>query len=144
MIRLLYMACLLFGLTVALPARADEPVRFEALLIRASNDRAPIDRRLEKVEYRLRRMVKFEHFHHAGEGQSQATLPAEFDIDLGSGNKLHVKARRHDGRIRAEVQWIRDGKSVLNSTVNMQPGAHAIFGGIAVKDGTLMISLVCH
>jgi hypothetical protein len=131
-----------FTLLGAIPARAEESASFEAMMILATNDRAPMDRRLEHVEYQLRRIFKFEYFRHLGGGQARINLPSDFALDLGQGHSLRVRARSHDGRVRADVQWMRDDKSVLNTTVSMKRGAHAILGGIPHEGGTLIVTLV--
>jgi hypothetical protein len=69
-------------------------------------------------------------------------LPADFSINLGQGQELSVSASHKDGRIRAHVNWLRDGKSVLNTAVHMKPGAHAILGGVPQDNGTLIVTLV--
>ena len=40
----------------------------QAMMILASNDPAPLDRRLEKVEFQLRRIFGFQYYRHFGEG----------------------------------------------------------------------------
>jgi hypothetical protein len=128
---------------VAGPARAgDRPITFEATLILASNEPAALDRRLDQISFQLRRIFKFEHFKYMGGGQASADLPAEFSISLGHGQELKVDATHKDGRIRAQVNWLRDGASVLNTAVGMKRGAHAILGGIPHGSGTLIVTLV--
>ena len=121
---------------------ADKPVQFEAMMILASNDSAPLDRRLERVEFQLRRMFRFEYYRHMGSGQASAILPSKFTLDLGHGHQLAIDASGKGDRIRSSVVWYRDGKSVLNTAVGMKPGSHAILGGIPYDGGTLIITLV--
>ena len=144
------MKALLIGIVVALallgpvPARAADVVSFDAMLILANNDGAPLDRRLDQFGNQLRRIFKFEYFKHLGEGRTQVSLPSEFEVDLGSGQVLKVKASGSGDRVRAEVEWVGDGKSKLKTTVNMKKGAHAILGGVPDKDkkGTLIVALM--
>ena len=130
----------------ALPARADDGVTVDALLILATNEQKPMDRRLERVEYQLRRIFKFEYFEHQGQGQARVNLPSTFTIDLGGGHELRISATGKDDRVRAEVEWVGDGRSLLRTTVNMKKGAHAILGGVPDKEkkGTLIVTLVVH
>jgi hypothetical protein len=140
-----WMTAILFALALVFgPAvRADgPPVTFEATLILASNDPAALDRRLDQISYQLRRIFKFEYFKFMGSGQASAALPSEFSLNIGAGNVLRIQASPKDGRVRAQVNWVQDGRSVLNTTVGMKPGAHAILGGIPHEDGTLIVTLV--
>ena len=130
----------------AVPARAADGVTVDALLILATNEQKPMDRRLERVEFQLRRIFKFEYFEYQGQGQAQVSLPSTFTIDLGGGHELRVNATGKDDRVRAEVEWVGDGRSLLRTTVNMKKGAQAILGGVPDKEkkGTLIVTLVVH
>lgn len=120
----------------------DRPVTFEATLILASNDPSPLDRRLDQIAFQLRRIFKFEYFRYLGGGQASVKLPADFSINLGQGQELKVSATHRDGRTRAQVNWLRNGESVLNTAVHMKSGAHAILGGVPQDNGTLIVTLV--
>ena len=52
----LAVGCLLF------PAAASAAHQFNAIMIYASDERAPLDRRLEHIEYKLRRVFGFRRF----------------------------------------------------------------------------------
>ncbi len=58
------------------------PVSMDAMLILASNDPAPLDRRLERVEYKLRPLFRFEYYRFMGEGTGLLNLPGETSIAL--------------------------------------------------------------
>lgn len=116
-------------------------VTMDATLILANNDPAALDRRLDHVTFQLRRMFKFEYYHYYGGGQAVVGLPGSSTIDLGHGNVLSVNATG-DGKVRAEVNWLSGGKSVLNTTVSLKRGAHVILGGIPHEGGTLIVTLV--
>jgi hypothetical protein len=124
-------------------ARADAgTVTIEAMMIHASNDAAPMDRRLERVEFQLRRIFGFQFYKHYGEGQAVVNLPGQTALALGHGFHLDINAQHKDGKIRAQVNWIRGGESLLNTTVSMKPGNHVILGGVPFEGGTLIVTLV--
>lgn len=116
-------------------------VTLDATLILADNNPAALDRRMDHVTFQLRRMFKFEYYHYYGGGQAIVGLPGSATIDLGHGNVLSVNATG-DGKVRAEVNWLSGGKSVLNTTVSLKRGAHVILGGIPHEGGTLIVTLV--
>jgi hypothetical protein len=131
-----------FGRGGALRAAQAESVTLDVMLIHASNEQAPMDRRLEKVEYQLRRMFKFEYYKHYGEASAVVNLPGETTLDLGHGMKLIVKASGSDGKIRAEVNWKKGDTSALNTTVALKRGQHVILGGVPHEGGTLIMTVV--
>jgi hypothetical protein len=130
----------LFAVLGAGPAFADTAT-LEATMILASNERAAMDRRLEKVEFQLRRMFKFEYYKHFGEGQAIVNMPGQASIDLGHESRLDIRATGRDGKVRAEVTWIKGGQSVLNTTVSLKRGAQVILGGVPHDGGTLIVTL---
>jgi hypothetical protein len=140
----LLLGAALLGLLLPAPARAGaETVTFDAMLIHASDDQTPMDRRLEKVEYQLRRMFKFQYYKHYGEGSAAVTLPGETTIDFGHGFSLKINATAKDGKIRAEVVWKKaDGTVLLSTTVVAKRGQQLILGGVPHERGTLIVTLV--
>ena len=136
---LLAAACLL---ATAAVSRA-EPVTIQATLILASNEQAPLDSRLDKVEYKLRRIFGFEYYRHYGEGTAVLNLPGQSTLDLGHGFRLSISTdSSRDDKIRASVQWFRGDEMVLNTTVGMKRGVPVILGGISHGSGTLIVTLV--
>ena len=123
-------------------ARADGMVTIQATMILASNDRAPMDSRLETIEYKLRRVFGFEYYRHYGEASVSLSLPSQTTMDLGHGFSLVVNATgSHDGKIRAGVMWLRGAETVLNTTVSMNRNTPVILGGVQHENGTLIVSL---
>ena len=116
-------------------------VTLDATMILANNDPAALDRRLDHVTFQLRRMFKFEYYHYYGGGQAVVNLPGSTTIDLGHDNSLSIRATG-DGKIRADVTWLKGGQSVLNTTVSLKRGAHVVLGGPPHEGGTLIVTLV--
>ena len=136
---LLAIACLL---AVAAVSRA-EPVTIQATLILASNDPAPLDSRLDRIEYKLRRIFGFEYYRHYGEGSALLNLTGESTVDLGHGFRLTITASgSKDDKIRSSVRWFRGDEMVLNTTVGMKRGVPVVLGGISHEGGTLIVTLV--
>lgn len=118
-----------------------ETVTIEAMRILASNDPAPLDRRLERVEYQLRPLFRFEHYRHLGDSSMSVNLPGTINLALGDGHFLAVSASSRDGRVRAEVRWMRGQESLLSTAVNLQRGKPVILGGVPEGDGKLIVTL---
>lgn len=138
------LAWILIGvcLLIAGPTRAAGAATFKAVLIYASDEPAPLDRRLEHIEFKLRRMLKFSHYRYMGGGELSLALPGEGAIQLGGGQQLKVGAAPADGgKIRVQVQWLRDGKVVLRTTVKLSRRSPAVLGGISDRKGKLIVSL---
>ncbi len=133
-------ACLLLAAPFA---RAQSgQVSISAILIRASNDPAPLDRRLDAIEYKLRRLFQFEHYRFMGEGSATLGLPSNGVLTLGHGVRLEVHAFSADrDRIRAQVKWSRNEEVLLSTTVVMTKNVPVILGGVPDGNGTLIISL---
>lgn len=119
-------------------------VRVDAMLILASNDPAPLDLRLERVEYKLRPLFRFEYYRHLGEGQGLLNLPGETTLALGDGHHLELRGSAKDDGTRMEVRWLRGGQALLNTAVNLKPGKPVILGGVPHERGTLIVTLTAH
>ena len=132
-------ACLLAGAAVS----QAEPVTIQATLILASNDPAPMDSRLDRIEYKLRRIFGFEYYRHYGEGSTLLNLPGESTVELGHGFRIAISlSGSKDGKIRASVRWFRGDEIVLSTIVGMKRGVPVILGGISHEGGTLIVTLV--
>lgn len=118
-----------------------QTVTMEAMLIHASDRPAALDYRLDKVEYRLRRIFGFEHYGFLGESRTLLTLPSQTTASLGHGYTLWVNAAGRDGRVRAEVQWRRGSEILLSTTVSQKRGVPAVLGGPPHDGGTLILVL---
>ena len=136
------LAAIVLGLTVlgAAPA-ARAQMEIEAMLILASNEPAPLDRRLERVDYLLRPVLRFETYRLLGQGSVLLQMPASTSIALGDGHVLNIVSDR-DRRNRVEVTWLRGNTRLLSTAVNLQRGKPAILGGVPQGDGRLIVTLM--
>jgi len=123
-----------------LPALAQEKVvTVQALMIQAQNDSAPIDRRLEKVEYKLRRVFGFQFYRYVGEGSVTLTPRGEGTIALPDGHQLQVRLGSKGGG--AEVRWLRNNDPLLSTSVSLSRDAPVVLGGIPSNGGKLIVVL---
>ena len=134
------LSVLLLALACTTGAAAAGTVTLHATLILANNEPAALDRRLDRISFQLRRMFRFEYYHFYGEGDAIVNLPGGTVVDLGHDNTLNIQASGGD-KIRAEVNWMNGGKSMLNTTVSLKRGAHVILGGPPHDGGTLIVTL---
>jgi hypothetical protein len=69
------------------------------------------------------------------------TLPSQSQLDLGHGYRLQLDARARDGRVHAQVVWMRGGERLLTTSVTQSRGTPAVLGGPAHDGGTLILVL---
>lgn len=131
-------AIAVLGLATGVSAQT---VSLDAMLIHASDRPAALDTRLDRIEYRLRRIFQFEHYGFMSETRTLITLPSESRVDLGHGYVLRVNASSRDGRIRAEIQWYRGGERLMSTSISQRRGVPAILGGPPHDGGTLILIL---
>ena len=142
-IRLGAFCCALFFLSVATPVRAEnDQVTLTAMLIRASNDGAPLDQRLDAIEYKLRRVFQFEYYRFMGESSSTFHLPGDGSLSLGQGIRLEFHSFHAErDRIRSQVKWMRNDDVLLSTTVVMSRNVPVILGGVPDNGGTLIVTV---
>lgn len=134
---------LLLWTAAAAPTARGETVELQATLILASNTSAPLDARLDYIEYKLRRVFGFEYYRHYGEGSALLALPGSTELALGHGSGLRLQAEAAGGgRLRVAVRWHRDGQVLLDTTVVMSRGSPVILGGVPQDQGTLIVTLL--
>lgn len=121
-------------------ARGDD-VSLRAMLIYASNEPAPLDQRLEKVEYKLRRILQFETYRFLGDASAILQLPGEVTMDLGQGHRLQITADKGKKGVGATVEWWSGEERLLTTRVTIQSGSPAILGGPKHKEGNLIVVL---
>ena len=138
--KLAYILFAWFALGIA--AAHAETVDMEALLIRASNESAPLDYHLDAVVPKLRKIFQFQSYELLGQGSGAVNTPGETTIDLGKGHSLELKIRREKGdRFKAEVRWMHGGKALVSTSVSMSRNQPVILGGSKEGSGTLIVTL---
>lgn len=132
------MTGLLTGLLWATAASGQEIRNLQAMMIMAQHEMAPMDRRLERVEYKLRRVFQFPYYRYVGEGRIALSPGAEGTIQLPDEHLLKVKS---GGKGRVEVRWTRRDKPLLSTSVSVAKNAPVVLGGVPEGNGTLILVL---
>jgi len=115
-----------------------EAVALHAMMIQAQNDPAPMDRRLEKVEFKLRRVFGFHYYSYIGEGSLMLTPGSEGSMSLPNGHRLTI---RLGGKGKAEVRWFRGSDALLSTSVGLSRNSPVVLGGVPSDGGTLILVL---
>lgn len=127
---------LLLGLLVfaglLLPAGAAENTHLRAILVVASNDRGPSDKRLAAYEPTLRNILRFESYRFIGEGSTSLAVPAKGSLSLGQGHRLEVETEEADRRtVHLRVSWFDGDRVLMRTVISQRPGVPAVLGGPA-------------
>lgn len=139
--RLLF-ASLLAGIALALPARAaSATTSVHALLITASKEKGPADRRLAAYESELQRNFPESSFRLVQEGNATVTGASPASVKLG-GTSLEVEAAKADDGIHLKMRWLRGGHVIIDTTVVRPPGIPALLVRRPADDRELSIVLV--
>lgn len=111
-------------------AHAAERVRFQGILISASNDKGKTDGRLAAYEPNLKSILRFESYHFIGEDSASLTVSEAGHLALGEEHQLDVTAESADGKgIRVRVRWTQGGRTLMNTGLVLRPGVPAVLGG---------------
>lgn len=129
-----------FLLGAVVPAEA-EPIEVEAMLILASNEPAPLDRRLERVDYLLRPLLRFETYKLLGQGSVMLNADTSTSLALGDGYVLYLNTSKGK-KNHVEVSWQRGDTRLLSTSVTLQRNKPAILGGVPQGDGKLIVTLM--
>lgn len=124
----------------AAPEARAQPMEIEAMLILASNEPAPLDRRLERVDYILRPLLRFETYRLLGQGSVLINTPGTATIALGDGHVLNLRTGRDRGS-HVEVTWQRGEARMLSTSVKLQRGKPTILGGVPHANGRLIVTV---
>jgi hypothetical protein len=130
-------------LAFASHSQANGTVTLKAVMIHASNQPAALDRRIENIEYKLRRVFKFKHYKHVGKGNITLSLPGKGTIALGSGYSLEVEASpAGKGRVRTRVHWRKGGSTLLRTSTVVSRSVPTVLGGASHGSGKMIVTLV--
>jgi hypothetical protein len=115
------------------------------ILIAASNGQGETDRRLAAYEPTLRRILRFESYRFLGDGRATVEASDKGSISLGEGHELEIEAERSDGKaVSLKVRWLKGGRTLMNTGLQLRPGVPAVLGGPATgnKDEVYAVILV--
>jgi len=127
-IRLILFLIALVGIFSA--THAAETVRFQGLLISASNDKGRTDGRLASYEPTLKSILRFESYHFLGEDSTSLTVRESGHLSIGEEHQLEVTAESADAKaIHVRVRWTQGGRNLISSVLVLRPGVPAVLGG---------------
>lgn len=133
---------LLVGMTGFL-SPSTEAASVEIRLIYASSvDRAPLDTRLDSIEFKLRRLFRFESYRLL-QAKSVILPPnSERDVPFQDGYSLKLSSQggSHPSR-PVTVVWSRNGKPLMSTRVRLSGKQPTVLGGPEYKNGTLILTL---
>lgn len=119
------------------PVEAGERgLSLDVMMIRAQDESVPLDRRLEKVEYKLRRVFNFPFYRF--EGQGGITLPEWGEGFINLPGNYRVWIRRNSGN-KAEISWFRGDQVLLSTAVGISRGSPVVLGGMPANGGKLIL-----
>src|SRR6185503_5006261 len=125
---------------LALPARAAETTSIQALLIMASNKKAPADPKVAPYEAQLQRNFPESSFRLVGEGSTSVSGNTPAKIDLAQGNRLEFESERREADgIHLKVRW---AKGDINGSFVLQPGIPLVLIRRPADDAEVPIILV--
>lgn len=137
-----FVALMLIGaLWAGVELQASPTVEVEAILVQASNQPGPVDRRLSGVEGQLRQVFQFQRYEVLGIRRQSMQLTQQIRLDLGHGYAVNVHTGPGNGRIRAQIEWFHGGRRLLSTSVNLVRGVPTILGGPPHGGGTLILVL---
>lgn len=131
---------------VALPlsARAADGASVQAILIIASEEKAPADTRLAPYEATLQRNLPESSFRYVSEGRATVSgKNSRAQIKLGTDHQLELEggARDADG-IQIKVRWVSGKKTVMNNSFVFQSGVPIVLGQRKRDDGNVPIVIL--
>lgn len=134
----------LLALVAWLPVRAlaAQGASVHAILITATNQKAPADPKLAPYEAELQRNLPLSSFRYIGEGSAQIAQGARGAISLGRGHRLELEGEKAAGGIKLKVLWKNGGNVVMDTTLTLQPGSPVVLGRRPGDDGETPIVLV--
>jgi hypothetical protein len=133
------LAALLASSALVLPARAAESLAIRALLIVASNNKAPADPRLAPFEAELQRNFPESSFKLMHEGSANVADGGRATISLGSGDTVEVEPKRTGSGIQMKLNWAKGG---IATTVVQQSGVPVVLNRRPAGEGQTPIVLV--
>jgi hypothetical protein len=105
-------------------------VKVHAILVIASPQRGTPDPKLAAYEPTLRRILRFEGYHLAGEGTANLTVPGKASVSLARGHALELEAEKSSAQgVHLLVRWMDGTRSLMNTGLTLRPGVPAVLGG---------------
>ena len=126
----LTVSLLLATISAPLAVRAAEGASVRAILIIATQEKAPADPRLEPYESTLQRNLPERSFRYVGQGSaSVAGKDSQASISLGNGHRVELVGGNKDADgILLKVRWLNGRTLVMNNSFTFHPGVPVVLG----------------
>lgn len=136
---------LLLGLALSvlvLGGIQSEAATLEATLIYASGEPASLDRRMDNIEFRLRRLFKFEHYQLLDQKTAAIGPKSETDISFVDGYSLHLTTGKGgENGFPVTIVWYKNGTKLMSTGIKVGKSKPAVLGGPAYRKGNLILSI---
>jgi hypothetical protein len=116
---------------IALPQgvqAAAEAASVRAVLITATNQKAPADPRLAPYEAELQRNIPLSSFRFVSDGSATVSGPGRASISLARGHRVDVEGNKGPTGIKLRVIWMNGANTVMDTGLTLQPGVPAVLG----------------
>ena len=122
---------------------AGTTARIDVLLVSAGNGDGGVDPALKPYAGTLQRLFRFKSYNLVKKTGMKVDLPGGGSTSLPDGQSLKVNAKPSGDRtINADIEWMRGGKRLLHTGMQLRPGKPAVLGGPRSGEGTLLLILV--
>jgi hypothetical protein len=122
---------------------AAEGTTLRAVLITASNEKAPADPKLAPYEATLQRNVPESSFRHVAEGSTTLKRSGTTTVALGRAQRLELEPESGSGPgIRVKIDWMKGTEVVISGSFTLEPGVPVMLGRRPSGDGAVPIVLV--
>ena len=127
----------------AVAARAADDASVHAILITASKEKAPADKRLAPYEATLQRNLPESSFTYVAEGAASVSGKNSRNISLGDGHRIELQGIDKDADgISMKVRWLNGNAVVMNNTFTFKPGVPIVLGQRPGGDGNVPIVIL--
>lgn len=119
-----------------------EAATLEATLIYASEEPASLDRRMDNIEFRLRRLFKFEHYQLLDQQTALIGSKSETEISFVEGYSLHLTTGKGGEKgFPVTIVWNKNGKKLMTTGIKVGKSKPAVLGGPSYRKGNLILSI---
>lgn len=130
----------------ALPqfAHAADAVSVRAVLIMASNTKAPADPRVAPYEAELQRNLPESSFRFVGEGATKVSGRGSATIALSQGHRVEIEGDDKNPRdgISLKVRWMNGDNLMMGGTLTLERGTPLVFLRRPSGNGEIPIVIV--
>ena len=110
-------------ITLSAIARAADATSVRAVLIMASQEKAPADPRLAPYEPELQRNLPESSFRFIDEGSTSLSGQSAAAIPLARGHRIELTGGERSGSgIQLGVRWMNGKTVIMNNAFHVQPG----------------------